>query len=270
VTHQHGADSTALLLLILGLAVGYEALTLRTASHRPWSPVRAISFMTGCGLLILALAPGQHTDFPTHVRQHLVVGMLAPTALVLGAPVTLVLRTLPTAAARRVSRIMHLGVAVLLGHPVTALVLSVGVLVVLHVTPLYTTVTTDPVLHNLVLVHFLISGYLFAWVIAGPDPAPRRPSVRYRLVVLGVAIAAHAVLSQLLFAGVVGDAAVPDADRRAGATLLYYGGDLAELLLAAALVTTWPVRRRRGAVGSGAGSTVDSQTSVTTAPRGGR
>jgi putative membrane protein len=200
--------------------------------------------MTGCGLLALALAPGQHTDFPTHIRQHLIIGMLAPTALVLGAPVTLLLRTLPTAAARRISRIMHLRVVRLLAHPVTVLVLSVGAMAVLHLTPLYTEVVTDPVLHNLVLVHFLLSGYLFAWVIAGPDPAPHRPSVRCRLVVLGVAIAAHAALSQLLFAGVVGDAAIPDADRRAGATLLYYGGDLAELLLAAALVTT---RRPGGA-----------------------
>jgi putative membrane protein len=58
-------------------------------------------------------------------------------------------------------------------------------------------------------------------VIAGPDPAPHRPSIRCRLVVLGVAIAAHAAQSQLLFAGVGGDVAVPDADRRAGATLLY-------------------------------------------------
>lgn len=46
--------------------------------------------------------------------------------------------------------------------------------------------------------HVFTAGYLFAWVIAGPDPAPRRPSVPARLVVLGVAVAGHAVLSQLL------------------------------------------------------------------------
>jgi putative membrane protein len=64
-----------------------------------------------------------------------------------------------------------------------------------------------------------------------------------RLVVLGLAIAAHAALSQLLYAGVV-DVGVPAADRRAGATLMYYGGDAAELLLAFALVTNWRPRHR--------------------------
>lgn len=232
MTHAHAGTGGAL-LLVFGLAVGYEALTL---GRRSWNPWRGASFMVGCLLLVLALAPGGSGDFPAHVRQHLVVGMIAPVALVLGAPVTLMLRNLPTRAARRVSRTLHR--LRIVAHPVTALLLSSGSLVILHLTPLYTWVTADPVVHELVLVHFLLSGWLFAWVVAGPDPAPRRPSVRYRLVVLGVAVFAHAVLSQLLYAGVVGDPSIADSDRRAGATLLYYGADAAELLLVFALVAT--------------------------------
>lgn len=243
MTHPHGGTGGAL-LLVVGLAIGYEVLTLLAGGGRPWNPWRGTSFMTGCALLVLALAPGQPTGFPSHVRQHLIVGMLAPTALVMGAPVTLLLRGLPTAAARRLARILHLPAVRLLTHPVTALILSSGSLAALHVTALYTWTTTEPALHDVVLAHFLLSGLLFAWVIAGPDPAPRRPSVRYRLVVLAAAILTHAVLSQLLYAGVVGDSAVPPAERRAGATLLYYGADAAELLLVVALVTTRPARRR--------------------------
>jgi putative membrane protein len=242
VTHPHGGTGGAF-LLVIGLAIGYEAMTLLAAGRRPWNPWRGTSFMTGCALLLIALAPGQPIGFPSHVRQHLIVGMLAPTALVMGAPVTLLLRGLPSAAARRLARILHLPVVRLLTHPVTALVLSSGSLAVLHVTALYTWTTTQPVLHDVVLVHFLVSGLLFAWVIAGPDPAPRRPSVRYRLVVLAAAIVTHAVLSQLLYAGVVGDTAIPSAERLAGATLLYYGADVAELLLVVALVMTRPAGR---------------------------
>jgi putative membrane protein len=84
---------------------------------------------------------------------------------------------------------------------------------------------------------------LFAWVVAGPDPAPRRPSIRFRLVVLGVAVFTHAALAQLLYAGVVEDTTIVDAERRAGATLLYYGADAAEILLAFALVAARPGRR---------------------------
>ncbi|MBB4908609.1 cytochrome c oxidase assembly protein [Actinophytocola algeriensis] len=55
-------------------------------------------------------------------------------------------------------------------------------------------------------LHFLVAGYLFAWLIAGPDPAPHRPGVPARLVLLGVAIAVHATLAQLMYAGI----AAPD------------------------------------------------------------
>lgn len=91
--------------------------------------------------------------------------------------------------------------------------------------------------------HFLAAGHLFAWVVAGPDPAPRRPSVPARLVVLGVAIVGHAALSQLLYAGALVQVSAPADDRRTGAELMYYGGDVAELALAVALVTTWRPRR---------------------------
>jgi putative membrane protein len=170
---------------------------------------------------------------------HLLIGMFAPLALVLGAPVTLVLRTLPPSARRRAGRMLHAGITRLVAHPATALVLTVVPLFALYATPLYLTSTEGPTLHHLLHAHFLAAGYLFAWVVAGPDPAPRRPSVPVRLVVLGIAIAAHTTLSQLLYAGVLTPAPDTVADRQAGATLMYYGGDVAELMLAFALLTSW-------------------------------
>jgi putative membrane protein len=225
-------------LLVLGIATGYTVLA--GSSTRGWSRWRTASFLTGCVLLMLALAPGQDGSFATHMRQHLLIGMLAPTALVLGAPVTLLLRTLPVAAGRRLGRVFRVRAVRFLTHPVTALILAVGPLPLLYLTPLHARIGGSPLLH----LHFLLAGYLFAWVVAGPDPAPHRPGVPARLVVLGVAVAVHAVLSQVLYAGVV-DLPVAAADRRAGATLMYYGGDLAELLLAVALVASWRSDHRR-------------------------
>ncbi|MEV4073254.1 cytochrome c oxidase assembly protein [Nonomuraea fuscirosea] len=110
----------------------------------------------------------------------------------------------------------------------------------------------DGRLHAAVHVHFLLSGCLFAWVIAGPDPAPRRPSVPARLVVLGVAVAVHAGLSQLMYAGIGVDLPVPVEQRRGAAEIMYYGGDLAELMLAVALVLGWkPAGRARRALAAG-------------------
>jgi putative membrane protein len=65
-----------------------------------------------------------------------------------------------------------------------------------------------------------------------------------RLVLLGIAIATHAVLSQLMYAGVLPGPAAPLDQVRGAAELMYYGGDLAELFLAFALLTTRGGNRR--------------------------
>ncbi len=237
------------------VAAGYLLLAGRARAHRPalgWTPWRTASFLGGCALSAVALlppvAPFAHGDFRGHMVQHLLIGMYAPLALALGAPVTLLLRTLPAARARRLTALLHSGPVRVIGHPVTALVLSTGTLPVLYFTPLFNATMGQPVLHWAVHAHFLISGCLFAWAVAGPDPAPARPGVPARLVVLGVAVAAHATVSQLMYGGFLIDVHAPVAQVRGGAEIMYYGGDIAELLLAAALVATWrPVRRRRGA-----------------------
>ncbi|OLT28502.1 hypothetical protein BJF82_03180 [Kytococcus sp. CUA-901] len=171
--------------------------------------------------------------------QHLLIGMYAPLALVLGAPVTLLLRSLPHRYGRVLGRMLGSVPMGVLAHPVTALVLNVGGLYLLYLTPLYQATADHPALHHLVHLHFFLAGYLFAYSIAGPDPAPHRPSVPARLVVLGMAIAGHAVLAQLLYAGVLPHVPAPAHDLKAGADLMYYAGDIAELLLALAMVSTW-------------------------------
>ncbi|XVV17336.1 cytochrome c oxidase assembly protein [Actinoplanes sp. CA-131856] len=241
MTHTHQADGGLILLAVVAAAVGYEALATR--GPRPWPWWRTAFFLAGCAALAAGFSPWP-PDFRAHMLQHLLIGMLAPLGLVLGAPVTLLLRTLPRPAARAVARLMRHRLVHAVAHPVVALTLNLGGLAVLFLTPLYAATTRSPALHMLVHVHFLLAGYLFAWVIAGPDPAPKRPSVPARLVILGVAVAFHAVLSQLMYAGALVDLPVPAAERRGGADLMYYGGDIAELMLAAALVTGWRPRRR--------------------------
>jgi len=231
------------LLAVAVLAAGYLALAVRQHSRGTWNPWRTASFLAGCALLAIALAPRllpyPAGDFRGHMLQHLLIGMFAPLGLVLGAPVTLVLRSLPRRHGRLIGRVLRSRPAHLVANPVTALVLNLGGLAALYGTGLYATTTDSKPLHHLVHLHFLAAGYLFAWVIAGPDPAPRRPSVPARLVVLGVAIAVHAGLSQLLYAGALVHIPAPLDQIRTGAELMYYGGDFAELLLALALITTW-------------------------------
>ncbi|MEU4534932.1 cytochrome c oxidase assembly protein [Streptosporangium sp. NPDC023825] len=248
--HEHGGGLVAALppAVLAVVAGGYVLLAARRGREpRGWSRWRTAGFVAGVALVAAAVtgpvAALAETDFRGHMLQHLLIGMLAPLGLVLGAPVTLLLRSLPPVHGRRLVAVLRCRATHLVADPWIALLLSVGAMVALYCTPLYRTVSTGALPHHLVHVHFLLSGCLFAWVIAGPDPAPRRPPVPLRLVVLGVAIAVHATLSQLMYAGLVVDVPVPAAQLRGAAEIMYYGGDIAELLLAFALVSTWrPVR----------------------------
>lgn len=104
---------------------------------------------------------------------------------------TLLLRTLPHTAARRLGSLLNSGPVHLLTHPVAAFILSSGGLVLLYFTPLYQLSTEHSGVHVLVYLHLVASGFLFVYVIAGLDPNPRRASMRSSLVVLGVSIAIH-------------------------------------------------------------------------------
>ncbi|MFL6055329.1 MAG: cytochrome c oxidase assembly protein [Actinoallomurus sp.] len=242
-------------IAVLVAAAAYLWLVTQARGRNPgrgWSRLRTASFLGGCALLAVALLPPvastAHTDFRGHMLQHMIIGMYAPLALVLGAPLTALLRSLPAEHARRVSRLLRTRPVRVLAHPVSALILSTGSLGVLYFTPLYDVMTARPAAHWLLHVHFLASGYLFAWVVAGPDPAPSRPGVPARLVLLGVAVAAHATVAQLLYGGFLVAVRAPIAQVRGAAVIMYYGGDVAELLLATALVATWrPDRSRQAA-----------------------
>jgi putative membrane protein len=257
-------EAAPTLLVLTGLlaaTAGYLLAVRRARRRNPvqgWNGWRSASFLGGLALLAVALlpplGPAAHTDFRGHMAQHMLIGMYAPLALVLSAPVTLALRALPPAGARRVTTLLHSRPARLVTHPAVALVLSTGTLGLLYFTPLYDTAMSHPAGHWLMNAHFLVSGCLFAHAVAGPDPAPARPGVPARLVYLGVAIAAHALIAQAMYGGFFVHIHAPVDQVRRGAEIMYYAGDVAELLLAAALVATWrPERRsRRPRTGPGA------------------
>jgi putative membrane protein len=239
-----GASVVVWVILAGILALYLMAAVRQRRGGRRWSAWRSLSFLVGVGLLAVAVSPpvvaAAHHDLRGHMLQHLLLGMLAPLGLVLAAPATLMLRTLPVAGGRRISALLRSRPMHGLTHPISALVLDVGALYLLYLTPLFAATLVHPWLHGLVHLHFVAAGCLFAWVIAGPDPAPRRPSLRVRLAVLFVAIAAHSTLAKLMYAYGWPRGTPHDLEQiRAAAQLMYYGGDLAELLLAIALFASW-------------------------------
>jgi putative membrane protein len=239
-----------MLLLLIPLLLYFGAVVKEHRRQRSWSRLRSLSFISGIVLMAVAVSPlvtsAAHHDPRAHMAQHLVLGMFAPPFLVLAAPITLLLRTLPLQASRSLARVLRARAVHLLSHPFPAFALNIGGMYVLYLTPLFRLSLSHPALHILVGVHFLASGSLYAWAIAGPDPAPGRPGIRVRTAVLVAGIAAHAVLAKLMYAHLLpaGTPFSPEEVRDA-AMLMYYGGDVAELLLAVALFASWYRRRRR-------------------------
>ena len=247
---RHSPSMLVPILLTLAAGASYLVLALRQqAGPRGWNWWRTALFLSSCGLLILGFSPQalpfSEGDFRKHMLEHLLVAMMAPIGLVMAAPVTLLLRTLPSRYGRVVTTVLRSRWLQVVANPAVALVLDLGGMAALYFTPLYMAMMVHPALHYLVHLHFVAAGCLYTWVIAGPDPAPHRPSVPVRLLVLGVAVVIHSVLSQLLYAGSHVAIPVPAMQLQRGAELMYYGGDIAEMLLAIGIVTTWhPVHKK--------------------------
>ncbi len=245
--HHSGWGLFEFVLSALGLAslIAYwvAAFRLRSTGHH-WSIWRLTSFSSGILLLFVGLLPGvasfaQH-DLRGHMIQHLLLGMFAPLGLVFGAPISLTLRTARRNLARRLVAFLHLRPLRVIYHPFTAMILNVGGMYALYMTPLYEAMLRSAWLHALIHWHFLVAGCLFTWAIAGPDPAPHRPGYRNRLLILCFSMGAHAFLAKAMYAygWPAGGSHTLEEIQRA-AKIMYYGGDLAEILLAAALFWTW-------------------------------
>jgi putative copper resistance protein D len=136
---------------------------------------------------------------------HMVLSMVAPIPLVLAAPITLAIRTLPgprvpgDLSPRQVLlRVLHSRVVVVLSHPVVALALFVGSLYGLYFTGLFTRLMGSHLGHVAMEVHFLAVGLLFFWVLVGVDPHPRQVQPLLKVVVLFAGMALHAFFAVAL------------------------------------------------------------------------
>ncbi|MCJ8139979.1 cytochrome c oxidase assembly protein [Falsirhodobacter halotolerans] len=239
----------AILFMLLPILV-LAAYAIAAKRDGTWPALRGWSFTLGIAMIVAAMSsPVQdwaHRDLRGHMAQHLLLGMFAPLAFALGAPGTLLLRRVPVGVARMIVAFLGSVPVRAILHPVTTAVLNVGGMYALYLTPFFTTSMSDPVLYIFIHVHFVVAGYLYVWSIAGPDPAPHRPGFGIRLAVLILATGAHATLGKLMYlharpAGTGADLATVQQ----AAQWMYYGGDLAEGLLAAAFFGLW-FRRQAG------------------------
>ncbi|MGL5818337.1 MAG: cytochrome c oxidase assembly protein [Phycicoccus sp.] len=239
------ALTAAAVVLVPAVIAGYAWASRRTG--RAWPRHRLGCWAVGVTTVAVAAAgPLAHrtgTDFRAHVVVHLLLGMAGPLLLVTARPVTVLLRALRPGAARALTAALRSTPVRVLTSPSVAAGLDVGGLWVLHTTELYAATRGTPVLHGLVHAHMLLAGYLFTAAILQTDPTPHPRSHAHRAAVLVLAMAAHAVLAKHLWA--TPTPGVGPTEARAGAVVMYYGGDLVHVTLLVVLGASWYASERR-------------------------
>jgi putative copper resistance protein D len=258
---------TAALVLAGVYLLGVRRLRLRGDR---WATGRTAAWLLGCLALLVATSSGLGrygpAMFSVHMGQHMILGMLVPILLVLGAPVTLALRALPPAGRAGAPgprewllAAVHSPATRLLTHPLVALALFIGSFYVLYFSALFPAALPEHWAHKLMNLHFLLVGALFFWPIVGVDPAPRRlpPAARMGLVFASVPFHAFfgvAVMSANTALG--GDYYrslalpwVPDVlrDQQLGGGLAWAAGEVPLLIVVIALLIQWSRQDERSA-----------------------
>jgi putative copper resistance protein D len=244
----------------VALAVGYLALVHRL--HRrgdAWKIGHTISWLLGCVALIYVTCGGiavyGRLFFSLHMVGHMALSMVVPPLLVFGAPVTLLLRALPVR--RDGSRgprewllaVMESRYVKVITHPVFAGVMFTGSLVAFYYSSLFGLALRTHAGHELMMVHFLLAGYLFTFAVIGVDPAPVRLGYAFRLLLLFITMAFHAffavglmsqeTLLQGSYFSSLGWGIDALADQKNGGAIAWGVGDGPTLLLAVVLALQW-------------------------------
>nr|WP_228507580.1 cytochrome c oxidase assembly protein [Plantibacter sp. VKM Ac-2880] len=253
------------LLWLLACAFGiffYLAGVVRL--HRrgdSWPVLRTVSWVLGLLVLFYLTCGGinvyQPYLFSVHMLGHMGLTMLVPVLLVPGAPVTLLARAVrkrqddSRGGREWVLLAVHSKFAGVISNPIVTAVLFAGSLWVFYYTPLFRWSMEDHIGHEWMVVHFLITGYLFVQSLIGIDPVPYRLPYPMRLLLLFATMAFHAFFGLAIISstglfladwfGAMGRTwgQAPLLDQQTGGGIAWSVGEIPTLALAVAVAISW-------------------------------
>lgn len=243
-------------IIAAGLAYG---LAKRHVDRRhPSNPVprwRLWSWLAGLGALVLALtSPIERYDttlFSAHMVQHLLLMLVAAPLLVLGAPITLLLRaSTPEVRKRWILPVLHSRFVRFVSHPLVAWCAFALVMWFAHFSALFEAALEDETLHRLEHVLFITTALLFWWPVIGADPSPHRMSYPARLFYLALGMPLSSFLGMVIFsaqtvlyphyATLERDwGMTPLEDQALAGGIMWVGGDAAFVVALVVVVAAW-------------------------------
>ena len=226
-----------------------------------WSWFRSVNWLIGLIVLtyITSGPPSVYGRvlFSAHMVDHMALTMVAPIFLVLGAPVTLALRALPARGdgSRGLREWMlvfiHSRFSQLVTHPIFAAANFAGSIVLFYYSDAFSYAMRDHVGHELMNLHFALTGYIFVLTMIGTDPLPRRAPYPMRLVLLLATMGFHAFFGVSIMGGTgllaadyfgnLGRAWGQSAllDQQTGGAVAWGIGEVPTLLVAIGVAVMW-------------------------------
>ena len=204
-------DLVWLLVSVLGIALYLAGVRRLVKRGDKWSLPRTLSWIAG--MLLLAwitcgpMGVYEQYLFSVHMIAHMMLTMAVPLLLVPGAPVTLISRAVKarTDGSRGVREwvlwAVHTPYARFVANPYFAAVNFAASLVVFYYTPLFGWSTRDHLGHEWMVVHFIITGYLFVQSLVGIDPGPKPINYPVRLMIMLGTLTFHALFGLSLMMG---------------------------------------------------------------------
>ncbi|OAN38722.1 cytochrome c oxidase assembly protein [Mycolicibacterium iranicum] len=254
--------------LIFGTAAIVFALVYLAAVRRlrrrgdAWPAGRVVAWLLGCLVLLLATSSGigryMPAMFSIHMVAHMLLSMLAPILLVLGAPVTLALRALPAAGRDAppgprewLLAALHSRVSKVLTNPFVATALFIVGFYGLYFGGIFDAFAGSHAAHLAMNLHFLLSGYLFYWVVIGVDPTPRPIPHLAKLGMVFASLPLHAFFGVVLMGtqSVIAEAFYRSlqlpwhtdlmGDQRLGGGIAWAAGEVPLVVVLIALFVQW-------------------------------
>lgn len=233
-----------------------------------WPVGRTAAWLLGCGILLFTTSSGMGRYMPAmfsmHMAAHMLLSMLVPILMVLGAPTTLALRALPTAGKGNppgprewLLAGLHSRWSRFFTHPLVATVMFVAGFYALYFGGIFDAAVSHHAAHVLMNLHFLMSGYLFYWVVIGIDPTPRAVPQLAKMGMVFASIPLHAFFGVVLMgmSTLLGERFYRSlqlpwhtdflGDQHLGGSIAWAAGEVPLLVVMTALLIQWQRSDRR-------------------------
>ncbi len=257
---EWGLDPLPLIITVWAAGLYLVGVAVLRRRGDAWPVGRTVSFVViGMGSFYVATSSGLATYDTTllsiHMVQHMVLAMVVPLALALGAPVTLALRTLPGTPRRWLLSLLHSRLAKVLSFPPLTFTLYIVSPWALYFSGWYRASLESTYVHEAMHVHLVMVGALFFWPLMGIDPIPGRVGYPFRVLLTVLTLPFHAFLGVTIMGQTTligGDwyprlsegpmgAWLPDplSDQNLAGGILWGSGDLVGLAFFGVLFTQW-------------------------------